>query len=212
MVGGPKLVTLLCTKCENLADEAVTTACDRSPVLTTLMLALCTSLHTPRIRGESLADLNLSGCFLLQDAAVSHACAHCPSLSRLTLSLCAALIEPEVRGPSLKRIELSHAEQLRRPQIGGPKLEELRLSGCSNLEDDAVEHACNHSPKLRRLAISGCAKLGRARLASASLRELVCHSVSREVVDVAADRMSCPHLTKIVCETYADAEGFEEVN
>ena len=212
VVGGPKLVTLLCTKCENLVDEAVSTACDRSPVLTTLMLALCTSLHTPRIRGESLADLNLSGCFLLQDAAVSHACAHCPSLSRLTLSLCAALIEPEVRGPSLKRIELSHAEQLRRPQIGGPKLEELRLSGCSNLEDDAVEQACNNSPKLRRLAISGCAKLSSARVASASLRELVCHSVSRDVVDVAADRMSCPHLTKIVCETYADAEGFEEVN
>ena len=91
--------------------------------------------------------------------------------------------------------------------MGGPSLEELRLSGCANLTDDAVEHACAHCPKLLKLAISGCSALRLARLSSDSLRVLDCHAVARAVVHHAADRLACPVLHKIVGEGLDDEEA-----
>ena len=213
VVGGPSLQQLLATRCEGLVDEAVSTACSRSPNLTTLMLGLCSSLHTPRIHGDKLSELNLSGCPLLSDSAVTHACEHSPNLSKLTLSLCAALNEPNVKGPRLKRVELSHAEKLSKPLVGGPSLEELSLSGCAHLEDTAVEYTCKNSPKLKKLSISGCTKLHDAVLESPNLNVLNCHSVAREVVDMAADRLRCPVLYQIRNDAYpGDADGFAEVD
>ena len=212
VLGGAKLRALVCTKCESLVDEAVSGACDRSPVLGSLMLALCVTLFSPRIHGENLAEITLSGCNMLQDAAVTHASMHCPRLAKLSLSLCAALVEPYVAGPMLRRVVLSHAEQLSRPTIGGPALEELTLTGCTRMEDTPLEQACAGSPRLRTLKISGCVKLQHARLASGSLRTLECDYVAREVVDHAADRLRCPLLSSIGCEAYVDPEGFEEVD
>lgn len=66
VIRGAQLTTVIGTECAYLSDEAVSTVCDEAPVLTTLMLALCTALVSPRIHGERLAELNLSGCRLLQ--------------------------------------------------------------------------------------------------------------------------------------------------
>ena len=211
VIGGPKLGALLCTKCEHLVDESVSGACDRSPVLVSLMLALCTSLFSPRIHGEAITELNMSGCRLLQDAAVTHACKHCPRLAKLSLSLCAALLEPIIVGASLRRVELSRAEGLSRPIIGGPLLEELALSGCPLLEDASLEGAMRHCPRLRRLMISGCTALEHACIVGPSLRILECHNVARAVVDGAADRMHCPQLASLACDVYGDGDGFAEV-
>ena len=49
-------------------------ACDASPCLATLMLALCSSRVCPRLHGNYLTDVNLSGCACLVDgAAATHA-------------------------------------------------------------------------------------------------------------------------------------------
>ena len=48
---------IVATRCERLVDEAVTAACSASPALTSLMLALCTSLHSPRIHGLLLTEV-----------------------------------------------------------------------------------------------------------------------------------------------------------
>ena len=116
--------------------------------------------------------------------------------------------------PSLRVARVAERRRLSRPRVGGPSLEELRLSGCANLTDDAVEHACAHCPKLLKLAISGCSALRLARLSSDSLRVLDCHAVARAVVHHAADRLACPVLHKIVGEGLDDEEAdvFEEVD
>jgi hypothetical protein len=111
LVGGTQLVSLVAKQCEHLADDAVSAACNTSPLLTTLVLSLCSALHSPRVHGAVLAELNLSGCTLLQDAAVNHACAHSPSLTKLCLSRCNSLVEPVVTGAKLRRVEMAYAEQ-----------------------------------------------------------------------------------------------------
>ena len=53
----------------------------------------------------------------------------------------------------------------------------------------------------------------KARLASQSLQVLNCQNVERSVVDTAADRLQCPALHRIVCESFRRAfDDFEEVN
>lgn len=213
-LGGTHLQAIIATRCEHLGDDAVTLACGSAPALQTLMLALCTSLHSPRILGERLSELNLSGCSALQDAAVTFACQNAPTLRRLSLSLCAALVAPRVVGPCLQRVELSHCEALSLPLIGGLAMVELSLSGCSRLEDAALDGLCDRAPALRKLSISGCTKLKDTRLRAPALMVLNCHGVARSVVDTAADRLQCPQLHKLVSDTYVDAvdAGFEEVD
>ena len=208
-VGGPCLQSLVGTRCEAIADDAVTAACQASPQLATLMLALCATLHTPRIHAQRLTDLNMSGCMQLQDAAVTHACCHCPSLSRISLSLCAQLVSPTVRGPLLRRIELSHCEHLSRPAIGGPSVEQLSLSGCLVLEDAPLEAACRDCPRLTKLSIDGCGHLVAAELQSPSLQTLSCQHVPAAIVASASDRKRLPSLLRIVA---GETSGFEEVN
>ena len=209
VVGGPCLLTLVSTRCESLADEAINWACDASPQLSTIMLALCGALQFPRIQGARLTDINLSGCAQLQDGAVTHACAHCPRLTRLSLSLCSALIEPIVRGAALRRVEMSHCERLSRPAISGVLIEQLALSGCAALEDEPLEAACRGCPKLAKLSIDGCGRLVGARLSSASLKTLSCQNVPSAVVEAAADRARLPALQRILSE---DQNAIEEVD
>ena len=199
-IGGEHLLTLVGTRCEALSDMTVSSACDKSPLLSSLMLALCSSLYSPRIHGECLTDVNLSGCTALQDGAVTHVCMHSPHLARLSLSLCASLVEPVVRGSCLRRVELSHCEKLARPSIGGECIEQLSFSGCSTLEDRALEAACAGCPRLAKLSINGCGKLVAARLVSASLQTLSCQNVPRAVIEAAADRTFLPLLERVVSE------------
>ena len=207
-VGGPCLTHLIGTRCEALADETVSAACDTSPRLSTLMLALCGSLRSPRIHGALITDLNMSGCSMLQDSAVTYACMHCPRLSRLSLSLCGMLASPIVRGPALKRIELSHCERLCRPSLGGPQIEQLIFAGCTALEDDALEFACKDCPRLLKLTIDGCAGLVAPRLKSATLHSLSCQHLAHLVVEAATERSRLPALKHIVSE---DAHAIEEI-
>ena len=207
-IGGPCLTHLIGTRCEGLADETVGAACDTSPRLSTLMLALCGSLRSPRIHGALITDLNMSGCSMLQDSAVTYACMHCPRLSRLSLSLCGMLASPIVRGPALRRIELSHCERLCRPSLGGPQIEQLIFAGCTALEDDALEFACTDCPRLLKLTIDGCAGLVAPRLKSTTLHSLSCQHLAHLVVEAATERSRLPALKHIVSE---DAHAIEEV-
>ena len=214
-VGGPELTCLIGTRCEHLQDEAVSAACLRSPRLVTLKLALCTSLHSPRLQGASLFELNLSGCAQLQDAALTFLCHHAPALSKLSLNVCTSLVSPHLKAPSLTRLECSHCEKLTLPEVGGESLEEVCFAGCVELDDEALEAMCASSPKLLRLNISGCSKLGAATIHGPQLKLLSAHGVDRRVVDAASDRVRCPALRKIAFDAQSDEDGeseLEEIN
>lgn len=219
-VGGPRLTNLVATRCEALADDAVTNACDASPALATLMLALCGALHTPRIHGPRLTDVNLSGCALLQDAAVSHTCATRPAPPVMSTSQMTFREHPmSIRVPSechrrcthcprLTRLSLSLCGRLVEPIVRGEALRRVELSHCDHLARPLIA-----GRRIEQLSLSGCASLEDGPLEEA-VRE--CPSLAKLSIDgcgrlVAArlksaslQTLSCQNVPAAVVEAAAD--------